>query len=215
MVTKRWITEGYGVSLRSGHLRLRNRNSDNDPFVVSSGHFAVSDSILVCSKARQESEPYLASTPQASLNCLRSRSSTTTSTAEATTELGLELARGTTLGLLALVAAAVAVTVTATVTTVATTSTAAATTALTVVTTEHTPGRSRALLLDVCLGHDLGGKVEPLAEVVETLGGEGVVVPLPAEAGLDEAAGGQRLASLTERGQQMQGLPWKTDTHTT
>jgi hypothetical protein len=36
--------------------------------------------------------------------------------------------------------------------------------------------------------------MEPLAEVVETLGGEGVVVVLPREAGLDVAAGGQRLA---------------------
>lgn len=34
----------------------------------------------------------------------------------------------------------------------------------------------RALLLDVGSGNDLGGQVEPLAQVVETLGGEGVVV---------------------------------------
>jgi hypothetical protein len=153
-------------------------------------------------------------TPQASLNCLRSRSSTA-STAEATAELGLELAGGTTLALLALVTATVTVTVAATVTTTSTTVTTAAATALAVVTTEHTPGRSRALLLDVCLGHNLGGEVEPLAEVVETLGGEGVVVPLPAEAGLDEAAGGQGLASLTERGQQCAyNLPYGR-THTT
>ena len=38
--------------------------------------------------------------------------------------------------------------------------------------------------------------MEPLAEVVETLGGEGVVVVLPREAGLDVAAGGQRLACV-------------------
>ena len=44
------------------------------------------------------------------------------------------------------------------------------------------------------LGDDLSGQVEPLAEVVETLGGEGVVVVLPREAGLDVAAAGQRLA---------------------
>jgi hypothetical protein len=31
-----------------------------------------------------------------------------------------------------------------------------------------------ALLLDVGLGNDLGGEVEPLAEVVEALGGEAV-----------------------------------------
>ena len=41
---------------------------------------------------------------------------------------------------------------------------------------------------------NLGGDVEPFAEVVETLGGEGVVVVLPREAGLDVAAAGQRLA---------------------
>lgn len=52
----------------------------------------------------------------------------------------------------------------------------------------------RALLLDVRLGHDLSGEVEPFAEIVETLGGEGVVVVLPGEAGLEVAAGGQRLA---------------------
>ena len=135
-------------------------------------------------------KPYLALLQKA-LNCLRSRSSTA-SPAEATTELGLELARGSTLSLLASVAAAVAVTVTTTVTA---TSTTAATTALTVVTAaEHTPGRSRALLLDVGLGNDLGGEVEPFTEVVETLGGEGVVVPLPREAGLEVTARGQRLA---------------------
>ena len=46
------------------------------------------------------------------------------------------------------------------------------------------------------LRDDLSGQVEPLAEVVETLGGEGVVVVLPREAGLDVAAGGQRLACV-------------------
>jgi hypothetical protein len=120
-------------------------------------------------------KPYLALLQKA-LNCLRSRSSTT-SAAKATTELGLELARGSALSLLAGVTAAVAVTVTTTVTA---TSTTASTTALTVVAAaEHTPGRSRALLLDVGLRNDLSGEVEPFAEVVETLGGEGVVVVLP------------------------------------
>ena len=43
--------------------------------------------------------------------------------------------------------------------------------------THHAAGRSvGSLLLDVGGGDDLGGEVEPLAEVVETLGGEGVVV---------------------------------------
>lgn len=117
---------------------------------------------------------------------LRSRSLATAATSEATTELGLEVAGGTALALLASITAAVTVTVTA--------SAAAATTALTVVTTEHaTRGSVGALLLDVRLGHDLSRKVEPLAEVVETLGGEGVVVVLPREAGLDETAGVKRL----------------------
>lgn len=53
-----------------------------------------------------------------------------------------------------------------------------------------------ALLLDVSSGHDLSGQVEPFAEVVETLGGEGVVVVLPREAGLDVAAGVEGLAGL-------------------
>jgi hypothetical protein len=56
----------------------------------------------------------------------------------------------------------------------------------------------RTLLLDVGLGNDLGGEVEPLAEVVKTLGGEGVVVPLPGELGLEVAAGSQGLASLDD-----------------
>jgi hypothetical protein len=107
---------------------------------------------------------------------LRSRGSTTSPT-EATTELRLELARSGTLGLLALVTSSVTVAVTATV---ATTSTTASTAPLTVLTTtEHASGRSRALLLDVRLGHNLGREVEPLTEVVETLRGEGVVVVLP------------------------------------
>jgi len=54
------------------------------------------------------------------------------------------------------------------------------------------------LLLDVRLGHDLGGQVQPLAKVVEALGREGVVVPLPAELGLEEAARGERLAGLDD-----------------
>ena len=61
----------------------------------------------------------------------------------------------------------------------------------------------RALLLDVGLGNDLGGEVEPLAEVVKTLGGEGVVVPLPRELGLEVAAGSQGLASLDDLWEKM------------
>ena len=55
-----------------------------------------------------------------------------------------------------------------------------------------------ALRLDVRSGNNLGGQVQPLAEVVETLGGQGVVVPLPGELGLDIAAGGERLARLDD-----------------
>lgn len=54
------------------------------------------------------------------------------------------------------------------------------------------------LLLDVGGRNDLGGEVKPLAEVVETLGGEGVVVVLPRELSLDIAAGVERLAGLDD-----------------
>jgi len=119
------------------------------------------------------------------------RRSGTTATAESTTELRSELARGTTLLALTLLAAAVLATAALTAGTTAVTTT--------LLTTEHaTRGSVAALLLDVGLGNDLGGKVEPLAEVVETLSGEGVVVPLPRELGLEVAAGGKRLASLDD-----------------
>jgi hypothetical protein len=52
------------------------------------------------------------------------------------------------------------------------------------------------LLLDVGSGNDLSGEVKPFAEVVETLGGQGVVVVLPRELGLDIAARVERLQSL-------------------
>jgi hypothetical protein len=54
------------------------------------------------------------------------------------------------------------------------------------------------LLLDVGSRDNLGGEVQPLPEVVETLGGQGVVVVLPRELGLDVAARGQGLASLDD-----------------
>jgi hypothetical protein len=54
----------------------------------------------------------------------------------------------------------------------------------------------RTLGLDVRLGNDLGGEVEPFTEVVETFGGQGVVVPLPRELGLDVAAGVEGLEGL-------------------
>lgn len=54
------------------------------------------------------------------------------------------------------------------------------------------------LLLDVGSWDNLGWEVEPLAQVVETLRGEGVVVVLPRELGLDVATGGKRLAGLDD-----------------
>ena len=117
--------------------------------------------------------PYRYSVRLGLYSFLRSRSLAATTTSEATTELGLEVTGGTALALLAGITSSVAVTFTATATT-------AATTALTVVTAHHAArGSVGALLLDVRLGDDLGGEVEPLAEVVETLRGEGVVVVLP------------------------------------
>lgn len=56
----------------------------------------------------------------------------------------------------------------------------------------------RTLGLDVGGRDNLSGDVKPLAEVVETLGGEGVVVVLPREAGLQVAPGGEGLASLDD-----------------
>jgi hypothetical protein len=100
----------------------------------------------------------------------RSRGGGTAATAEATTELGVELARGGTLLTLA------SVTTTVLAALAVTTGTTTATTG-TLLAAEHTAGGSvGALLLDVGLGDDLSGKVEPLAEVVEALGGEAVRV---------------------------------------
>jgi len=45
-------------------------------------------------------------------------------------------------------------------------------------------------------GHDLSGEMEPFAEVVEALWGEGVVIPLPGELGFEVAAGGEGLAGF-------------------
>jgi hypothetical protein len=54
------------------------------------------------------------------------------------------------------------------------------------------------LLLDVRSGHDLGGNVEPFAEVVEAFGGKSVVVPLPGELGFEVATRGQGLACFDD-----------------
>lgn len=87
-------------------------------------------------------------------------------------QLRVELARGTALLALTSITTAVAA---FTVATVAATATTEGSTALLI--TEHTAGRRmRALLLDVGGRNDLGGEVEPLAQVVQALGGQGVVV---------------------------------------
>ena len=54
------------------------------------------------------------------------------------------------------------------------------------------------MLLDVGSWDNLGWEMEPLAQVVETLWGEGVVVVLPRELGLDVTTGGKRLAGLDD-----------------
>lgn len=71
--------------------------------------------------------------------------------------------------------------------------------ALTLALAEHATRRGvRPLLLDVGGGNDLGGKVKPFAEVVETLGGQRVVVVLPRELSLDIAPRVERLAGLDD-----------------
>lgn len=54
----------------------------------------------------------------------------------------------------------------------------------------------RTLLLDVGSGDDFSGQMEPFTEIVEALRGEGVVIVLPREAGLEVAARGEGLAGL-------------------
>ena len=56
----------------------------------------------------------------------------------------------------------------------------------------------RALLLDMGCRHDLSGEVEPFTKVIESLGGESVVVPLPGKLGLEIAARGERLAGFDD-----------------
>lgn len=119
-------------------------------------------------------------------NILRRRS--TTATAVAATEGRSELARG----------ALLALRLTTAVTTVTTGASTGGVAAATLVTHHATRRSVRALLLDVGGRDDLSREVEPLAEVVETLGGEGVVVVLPGELGLEVAPGGQGLAGLDD-----------------
>lgn len=109
--------------------------------------------------------------------------------------MGSKLAGSTTLLALTTLAPSVTALAVATVTTTAT----AERSSLTLALAEHAAGRSvRSLLLDVRGGNDLSREVEPFAEVVETLGGQGVVVILPRELSLDVAAGGERLAGLDD-----------------
>jgi hypothetical protein len=56
----------------------------------------------------------------------------------------------------------------------------------------------RALLLDMGRGDDLGGQVEPFAEIIETFWCEGIVVVLPGELSLEVATGGQGLAGFDD-----------------
>lgn len=90
-------------------------------------------------------------------------------------QLRVELARGTTLLALTSITSSVATLTVATVATVATATATERSAALLV--TEHAAGGSvGSLLLDVGGRNDLGGQVEPLSEVVETLRSQGVVV---------------------------------------
>ena len=119
----------------------------------------------------------------------------TTATTEATTELWVEATGSHTTFLITI--ASLATTVLATVTITSWASTSGTTWWTVAITTHHAAWWSvRALLLDVGLWDDFGGKVEPFAEVVEALWGEGVVVPLPGELGLEVAAGGEGLAGF-------------------
>jgi hypothetical protein len=91
---------------------------------------------------------------------------------EATTEIRPELSRRR-----ALLSALASITAPVAALTLATGSTTSTGTGTLAITAHHAARRRvRALLLDVGLGHDLGREVEPFAEVVETLRGEGVVV---------------------------------------
>lgn len=110
-------------------------------------------------------------------------------------QLGAELAgRSTLLG-----GGSTSTVETSAVTTLATLTVTTVTAGATVVTTGHATGRSvGAGSLNVGRGDNLGGEVEPLAEEGKTLLSQSVVVVLPRELGLDEALGGERLASLDD-----------------
>lgn len=88
----------------------------------------------------------------------------------------VELARGATLLALTSITSSVSALAVTTVTATATATGAEGGAAALLVTEHATGGSVGSLLLDVGGRNDLGGEVEPLSEVVETLGGEGVVV---------------------------------------
>jgi capsular polysaccharide biosynthesis protein len=56
----------------------------------------------------------------------------------------------------------------------------------------------RALLLDVSRRNDLSREMQPFAEVLEAFRRQGVIVVLPGESGLEEAARGQGLAGFDD-----------------
>jgi hypothetical protein len=119
----------------------------------------------------------------------------TSRVAQVVSQFGVEATRGATLLALTSLTSAVSAFAVAAVSI----GSAAKGTALTLALAEHAAGRSvGALLLDVGGGNNLGGEVKPFAQVVETLGRQGVVVVLPRELGLDVAAGGKGLASLND-----------------
>lgn len=109
-------------------------------------------------------------------------------------QLRSKVARGTALLALTSLTASVATLPVATVAT----ATAAEPPLATLLAHHAARGGMGPLLLDVGSRDNLGGQVKPLPEVVETLGGEGVVVVLPRELGLDVAARGQGLAGLDD-----------------
>ncbi len=55
-----------------------------------------------------------------------------------------------------------------------------------------------ALLFDVGGWDNLGGEMEPFAEIIEAFRSQGVIVPLPRKLGLEIATGCKRLASFDD-----------------
>ena len=112
------------------------------------------------------------------------------STSTDTSETRTVLARGSTI--LLVTSGGTTVTAAVLAVTALTVTTGSAVSTLTA-TNGGTSGASRAL---VGSGDNLGREVEVLAEVLNTLVGEGVEVPLPRELGMDITTRGERLESL-------------------